>query len=59
MTPSDTPVPATDGIELQDREFPAAIVEGRKPNAGVSDVLPCYRLLAGLAGQLVRHPVPG
>jgi 2-hydroxy-4-carboxymuconate semialdehyde hemiacetal dehydrogenase len=33
------------GIELQDREFFAAIREGREPNAGVQQVLPCYRTL--------------
>ncbi len=39
------------GIELQDREFVAAIVEGREPNASVSSVLPCYELL----DQLEQH----
>jgi 2-hydroxy-4-carboxymuconate semialdehyde hemiacetal dehydrogenase len=33
------------GIELQDREFVAAIREGREPNASVAQVLPCYRVL--------------
>jgi len=33
------------GIELQDREFFAAIREGREPNASVAQVLPCYRAL--------------
>jgi len=33
------------GIELQDREFLAAIREGREPNASVAKVLPCYRVL--------------
>jgi 2-hydroxy-4-carboxymuconate semialdehyde hemiacetal dehydrogenase len=33
------------GIELQDREFFAAIREGREPNASVSQVLPAYRTL--------------
>lgn len=33
------------GIELQDREFFAAIAEGREPNASVADVLDCYRVL--------------
>jgi 2-hydroxy-4-carboxymuconate semialdehyde hemiacetal dehydrogenase len=33
------------GIELQDREFLAAIKEGREPNASVAQVLPCYRTL--------------
>ena len=34
------------GIELQDREFFAAIREGREPNASVAQVLPCYRYFA-------------
>ncbi len=33
------------GIELQDREFFAAISEGREPNSSVSKVLDCYRVL--------------
>jgi 2-hydroxy-4-carboxymuconate semialdehyde hemiacetal dehydrogenase len=33
------------GIELQDREFFAAIKEGREPNGSVARVLPCYRSL--------------
>lgn len=33
------------GIELQDREFIAAIREGREPNASVAQVLPCYEVL--------------
>ena len=41
------------GIELQDREFFAAIREGREPNAGVAQVLPCYRTLDKLEKQLV------
>jgi len=40
------------GIELQDREFFAAIREGREPNASVEQVLPCYRTLARLEKQL-------
>ncbi len=40
------------GIELQDREFFAAIREGREPNAGVAQVLPCYRTLDRLERQL-------
>ena len=40
------------GIELQDREFFAAIREKREPNASVHQVLPCYRTLAGLERQL-------
>lgn len=33
------------GIELQDREFFAAINEGREPNSSVASVLDCYRHL--------------
>jgi 2-hydroxy-4-carboxymuconate semialdehyde hemiacetal dehydrogenase len=40
------------GIELQDREFFAAIREGREPNSSVSQVLPCYRTLHDLEQQL-------
>jgi 2-hydroxy-4-carboxymuconate semialdehyde hemiacetal dehydrogenase len=40
------------GIELQDREFFAAIREGREPNAGVAQVLPCYEVLHQLDRQL-------
>ena len=40
------------GIELQDREFFAAIREGREPNSGVSSVLVCYRVLHELEQQL-------
>lgn len=40
------------GIELQDREFFAAIREGREPNASVAQVLPCYRTLHALEQQL-------
>ena len=40
------------GIELQDREFFAAIREGREPNSSVSQVLACYEVLQGLERQL-------
>lgn len=40
------------GIELQDREFIAAIREGREPNASVAKVLPCYEVLHNLEQQL-------
>ena len=40
------------GIELQDREFFAAIKEGREPNSSVAKVLPCYRVLDKLERQL-------
>ena len=36
------------GIELQDREFIAAIREGREPNSSVAQVLPCYDVLGQL-----------
>ena len=42
------------GIELQDREFFAAIREGREPNASVAQVLPCYRVLDDLEKQLAK-----
>jgi 2-hydroxy-4-carboxymuconate semialdehyde hemiacetal dehydrogenase len=40
------------GIELQDREFVAAIREGREPNASVHKVLNCYKVLGELEKQL-------
>ncbi|MGE4242352.1 Gfo/Idh/MocA family oxidoreductase [Ramlibacter sp.] len=40
------------GIELQDREFVAAIREKREPNASVAQVLPCYEVLHQLEQQL-------
>ena len=40
------------GIELQDREFVAAIREGREPNSSVAQVLDCYRVLGDLEVQL-------
>jgi 2-hydroxy-4-carboxymuconate semialdehyde hemiacetal dehydrogenase len=40
------------GIELQDREFVAAIREGREPNASVANVLPCYEVLDRLESRL-------
>jgi 2-hydroxy-4-carboxymuconate semialdehyde hemiacetal dehydrogenase len=40
------------GIELQDREFFAAIREGREPNGSVAQVLPCYQVLHQLEQQL-------
>jgi 2-hydroxy-4-carboxymuconate semialdehyde hemiacetal dehydrogenase len=39
------------GIELQDREFIAAIREGREPNSSVAQVLPCYKVLHDLELQ--------
>jgi len=43
---------STNGIELQDREFFAAIREGREPNASVHQVLACYEVLDHLERQL-------
>jgi len=43
---------SSNGIELQDREFIAAIREGREPNSSVAQVLPCYRVLDQLERQL-------
>jgi 2-hydroxy-4-carboxymuconate semialdehyde hemiacetal dehydrogenase len=37
-----------DGIELEDREFIAAIKEKREPNGGLAQVLPCMRTLGKL-----------
>jgi 2-hydroxy-4-carboxymuconate semialdehyde hemiacetal dehydrogenase len=44
------------GIELQDREFFAAIRDGREPNASVAQVLPCYGTLDALERQLASEP---
>ncbi|HVC24129.1 MAG TPA: Gfo/Idh/MocA family oxidoreductase [Acidimicrobiales bacterium] len=44
-----------DGIELQDREFVAAIREGREPNSALASVLDCYRVLDDLERQLVER----
>ncbi|MDE2119223.1 MAG: Gfo/Idh/MocA family oxidoreductase [Betaproteobacteria bacterium] len=43
------------GIELQDREFFAAIRERREPNASVASVLGCYRVLDRLDKQLASQ----
>jgi 2-hydroxy-4-carboxymuconate semialdehyde hemiacetal dehydrogenase len=40
------------GIELQDREFFAAIKERREPNSSVASVLACYKVLDSLEKQL-------
>ncbi len=45
---------SNNGIELQDREFIAAIREGREPNSSIAQVLPCYRVLGQLEQQLGR-----
>jgi len=46
---------STNGIELQDREFVAAIREGRQPNSSVASVLDCYRVLGELETQLATQ----
>ena len=43
------------GIELQDREFFAAIRAGREPNSSVAQVLPCYQVLHQLEQQLEQQ----
>lgn len=43
---------STNGIELQDREFIAAIREGREPNSSIRQVIDCYRVLGALEEQL-------
>ncbi len=40
------------GIELQDREFFAAIRDGREPNSSVAQVFNCYQTLHNLEQQL-------
>jgi 2-hydroxy-4-carboxymuconate semialdehyde hemiacetal dehydrogenase len=45
------------GIELQDREFVAAIRERREPRASVREVLPCYRWLDRMERQLAADGV--
>ena len=40
------------GIELQDREFFAAIQQGRQPNSSIEQVMACYRVLHQLEQQL-------
>ncbi|WP_419923006.1 Gfo/Idh/MocA family oxidoreductase [Candidatus Poriferisodalis sp.] len=55
---NETPIDVSDvdvsmnGIELQDREFIAAITDGRQPNASVADVLSCYEVLDQIEQQL-------
>ena len=41
-----------DGIELQDREFVAAVREGREPDASVAQCLPTMRVIDRLAQSL-------
>jgi len=47
------------GIELQDREFLAAIAEKREPNASVHDVMACYEVLHRLEEQLAGRSDEG
>jgi 2-hydroxy-4-carboxymuconate semialdehyde hemiacetal dehydrogenase len=46
---------SANGIELQDREFIAAIRDGREPNSSVADVLKCYRVLGELETELAEQ----
>ena len=46
---------SNNGIELQDREFIAAIREGREPNSSVAQVLDCYRVIGELADSLAAQ----
>lgn len=43
---------SNNGIELQDREFVAAIKEGREPKSSIGQVLDCYRAIGELAASL-------
>jgi 2-hydroxy-4-carboxymuconate semialdehyde hemiacetal dehydrogenase len=58
VTGNDQPIDVSgvdvsmNGIELQDREFVAAIRENREPNSSVAQVLPCYEVLDQLEQQL-------
>jgi len=45
---------STNGIELEDREFFAAIKAGREPNSSVAQVLGCMRTLDKLERELAR-----
>ena len=46
---------SNNGIELQDREFVAAIREQREPNSSLAQVLPCYRVLDLLERRLASE----
>jgi 2-hydroxy-4-carboxymuconate semialdehyde hemiacetal dehydrogenase len=46
---------STNGIELEDREFIAAIREGREPNSSIAGVQACYRVLGELETQLASQ----
>lgn len=43
------------GVELQDREFIAAIKERREPDSSVWQVLDCYRMIGELAASLEKQ----
>jgi len=45
---------SSDGIELQDREFIAAVWEGREPNSSVEQCLPAMKTLHRLEQSLQR-----
>lgn len=45
---------STNGIELEDREFFAAIKKGREPNSSVAQVLGCMRTLDKLERDLAK-----
>src|SRR5947209_2056373 len=47
------------GIELEDREFFAAIQEQREPRSSLAQVLPSMRTLGRLEKQLEAPPAPG
>jgi 2-hydroxy-4-carboxymuconate semialdehyde hemiacetal dehydrogenase len=47
---------STNGIELPDREFFAAIREGREPISSVTQVLSGYQVLDDLEKQLQVRP---
>jgi len=47
---------STNGIELQDREFFAAIREGREPNSSLAQCLPAMQTLGRLERQLNSAP---
>jgi len=44
---------STNGIELQDREFIAAIREGRQPNGAFAEIVPAMRVLDQAEKQLL------
>ena len=46
---------SVNGIELQDREFFAAIRENRQPNSSIAQVMPCYEVLHGLELALAQQ----